>query len=393
MAMPRETRLTTDALRISFTGGDNDVARHRGFSILLWSSQQGMVFWAKEFSPRRTKALFTLVVRIRDNFFWSMWLSELYIWVCTNICPILGLFDTISHTSKGKDPRFPGSFWSMWLSELYIWVCTIWYVLIFVPYLVCLTLFHIRQKAKIPDSQVPSGRCDWVNCIYEYVLIFVPYLVCLKLFHIRQKAKIPDSQVPSGRCDWVNCIYEYVLIFVPYLVCLKLFHILQKAKIPDSQVPSGRCDWVNCIYEYVLIFVPYLVCLTLFHIRQKAKIPDSQVPSGRYDWVNCIYNIAFVNSERWLAKSRVDITTLCQHGKFPATLLLKFFMLYYKRNIKHFFRIDIQLYQHSWKLEKLEIVWKHSALRASCFHTISRFSNFHSCWYNCISTRKMFYIS
>ena len=104
------------------------------------------------------------------------------------------------------------------------------------------------------------------------------------------------------------------------------------------------------------------------------------------------YNMAFVNSERWLAKSRVDIT-LCQHGKFPATLLLKFFVLYYKRNIKHFFRIDIQLYQHSWKLEKLEIVWKHSALRASCFHTISRFSNFHSCWYNCISTRKMFYIS
>ena len=105
-----------------------------------------------------------------------------------------------------------------------------------------------------------------------------------------------------------------------------------------------------------------------------------------------IYNIAFVNSERWLAKSRVDIT-LCQHGKFPATLLLKFFVLYYKRNVKHFFRIDIQLYQHSWKLEKLEIVWKHSALRPSCFHTISRFSNFHSCWYNCISTRKMFYIS
>ena len=58
------------------------------------------------------------------------------------------------------------------------------------------------------------------------------------------------------------------------------------------------------------------------------------------------YNIAFVNSERWLAKSRVDIT-LCQHGKFPATLLLKFFVLYYKRNIKHFFRVDIQLYQHS----------------------------------------------
>jgi hypothetical protein len=47
---------------------------------------------------------------------------------------------------------------------------------------------------------------------------------------------------------------------------------------------------------------------------------------------------------------------------------------------------------HSWKLGKLEIVWKHFALRASCFHTISSFPNFHSCLYNCISTRKMFNI-
>ena len=79
--------------------------------------------------------------------------------------------------------------------------------------------------------------------------------------------------------------------------------------------------------------------------------------SWHYMHIVYIYNIAFVNSERWLAKSRVDIT-LCQHGKFPATLLLKFFVLYNKRSIKHFFRIGIQLYQHSWKLEKLEIVWK-----------------------------------
>jgi hypothetical protein len=103
------------------------------------------------------------------------------------------------------------------------------------------------------------------------------------------------------------------------------------------------------------------------------------------------YNIAFVNSERWLAKNRVDITQ-CQHGNAGKFLSLYFVVLYYKTNIKHFFRIDIQLYQHSWKLGKLEIVWKHSALRASCFHTISRFPNFHSCSYNCISTRKMFYI-
>ena len=37
-------------------------------------------------------------------------------------------------------------------------------------------------------------------------------------------------------------------------------------------------------------------------------------------------------------------------------------------------------------------LFKYRPARASCFHTISRFSNFHSCWYNCISTRKMFYI-
>ncbi len=36
-------------------------------------------------------------------------------------------------------------------------------------------------------------------------------------------------------------------------------------------------------------------------------------------------------------------------------------------------------YQHEWKLEKREIVWKHDARRTECFHTISSFSNFHEC--------------
>ena len=40
---------------------------------------------------------------------------------------------------------------------------------------------------------------------------------------------------------------------------------------------------------------------------------------------------------------------------------------------------DKQLYQHEWKLEKREIMWKHDARRAECFHTISSFSNFHEC--------------
>jgi hypothetical protein len=87
---------------------------------------------------------------------------------------------------------------------------------------------------------------------------------------------------------------------------------------------------------------------------------------------NHYYNIAFVNSECWLAKSCVHITQ-CQHGNIGKFLFF-FFVLYYKTNIKHFLRIDIQLYQHSWKLGKLEILWKHSALRASCFHTIWIFS-------------------
>jgi hypothetical protein len=56
--------------------------------------------------------------------------------------------------------------------------------------------------------------------------------------------------------------------------------------------------------------------------------------------VKTIYNIAFVNSERCLAKSRVDITQ-CQHGNVGKFISLYFFVLYYKTNIKHFFRIDI----------------------------------------------------
>ena len=32
---------------------------------------------------------------------------------------------------------------------------------------------------------------------------------------------------------------------------------------------------------------------------------------------------------------------------------------------------DKQLYQHEWKLEKRETLWKHDARRAECFHTIS----------------------
>jgi hypothetical protein len=52
------------------------------------------------------------------------------------------------------------------------------------------------------------------------------------------------------------------------------------------------------------------------------------------------YNIAFVNSERWLAKSHVDITQSVNTENF---FLYSFFVLYYKK-YKTFFHIDIQFY-------------------------------------------------
>ena len=64
-----------------------------------------------------------------------------------------------------------------------------------------------------------------------------------------------------------------------------------------------------------------------------------------------IYNVAFANSERWLAKSRVDITRRRALTQLSVnTENLRFFVLYYL-SIKHF-RVDIQLYQHEWKLKK-----------------------------------------
>ena len=114
--------------------------------------------------------------------------------------------------------------------------------------------------------------------------------------------------------------------------------------------------WCILLNQYCTNLLLEYVCLLFPKIFAKLFLQHNSYPVQSSN-CNPFYNIAFVNSERWLAKSRVDIT-LCQYGKFSATLLLKFFVLYYKRNIKHFFRIDIQLYQHSSKLEKLEIVWK-----------------------------------
>ena len=39
----------------------------------------------------------------------------------------------------------------------------------------------------------------------------------------------------------------------------------------------------------------------------------------------------------------------------PVKAILYFCAICYERNTKHCFRIDIQLYQHSWKIEKPEL--------------------------------------
>ena len=60
-------------------------------------------------------------------------------------------------------------------------------------------------------------------------------------------------------------------------------------------------------------------------VNSRAELVPSHGAPRRWLWDN----IAFVNSERWLAKRRVDVTQ-CQHGKF-LSLTLYFFVRYYKK--------------------------------------------------------------
>jgi hypothetical protein len=89
--------------------------------------------------------------------------------------------------------------------------------------------------------------------------------------------------------------------------------------------------------DFCVVFCGNTVKSCLVSSQSNCAIHQNKcLPYNKY-----IYNIAFVNSERWLAKSRVDITQ-CQHGNVGKFLSLYFFVLYYKTNLKHFFRIDIQ---------------------------------------------------
>ena len=81
--------------------------------------------------------------------------------------------------------------------------------------------------------------------------------------------------------------------------------------------------------------------------------------------------------------------------------------IFYLRNIKHFpcwytvisTRVEIGKTRNCVKTRRPQggVHWSVGGVFSpvnSGFHTISSFSNFHECWYNCISIRKkMFYIS
>jgi hypothetical protein len=124
----------------------------------------------------------------------------------------------------------------------------------------------------------------------------------------------------------ISFLYYFVLY---YKTNIKLFSVLiysyintrgnwENLKLCENTLPFGRR-----VSTQFLVF-PISTCVDIT-VYQHGKC---------FIFVN--YNIAFVNSERWLAKSRVDITQ-CQHGNVRKFLSLYFFVLYYKTNIKHFF--------------------------------------------------------
>ena len=93
----------------------------------------------------------------------------------------------------------------------------------------------------------------------------------------------------------------------------------------------------------------------------------------------------YVNSERWLAKSRVDILDVITENFF---LYISLCYIYYKTNIKLFFGIDIQLYQHSWKLANHIYIDVFFALYVSMYIQLFQFRLSPSKWKSRIRARK-----
>ena len=74
--------------------------------------------------------------------------------------------------------------------------------------------------------------------------------------------------------------------------------------------------------------------------------------------------------------------------------VLVFYGLFYKRNRKHFSPCSHTVYKHSrGSLGELEITWKHSPCVLVFPLQFLVLPNFHSCSYNRMETRKMFFYS
>ena len=70
--------------------------------------------------------------------------------------------------------------------------------------------------------------------------------------------------------------------------------------------------------------------------------------------------------------------------------VLVFYGLFYKRNRKHFFPCSHTLYKHSWEFGRIRHSVETLELRA---RVPASSSNFYSFLYNCMKTRKMFFLS
>ena len=73
--------------------------------------------------------------------------------------------------------------------------------------------------------------------------------------------------------------------------------------------------------------------------------------------------------------------------------VLVFYGLFYERNRTHFSHVLTRYRNTRGSLGELEIAWKRSPYRLVFPLQFLVLPNFHSCFYNCMETRKMFSIS
>ena len=111
--------------------------------------------------------------------------------------------------------------------------------------------------------------------------------------------------------------------------CIDLFHWRhnpERSRI-DATSFKGLYGWKNKLSRgsptvHISTFYQNYIIWKLMQIYFVFKMSSVTSCTRVHIYKKC-YNIAFVNSESWLAKSRVDVTP-CQQGKFSASLLLKF---------------------------------------------------------------------